>query len=278
VQAPQTSRPREDRSKEEGPARLEALLCDLGAQVRRGDAPRCEPSGVHATGLSELDTLLGGGFPVGRICEISGPASSGRTSLALSLLAEATDSRGELAALVDPADAFDPPSAEAAGVDLDRLLWVRAGALQPALRCVEQLMQTGGLPLVLLDLGPASSPPPASPHPARRRVAAPRARPARASSPPALHHWIRLARLADRTHTTLVVLSRERMTGSQAALALEARALRADFGAPPHLLVEIEAEVTLVRSRGAPNDRAVPLRLDPGGLGPEWHAAVAPAP
>ena len=79
-----------------------------------------------ATGFAELDDLLGGGIPRGQITELVGQASSGCTSVALSLLAEAT-ARQEVAAYIDAADCFDPPSAQRAGVELDRLLWVRCG-------------------------------------------------------------------------------------------------------------------------------------------------------
>ena len=75
------------------------------------------------TGVAEIDALTGG-LPRGALTEICGPASSGRTSLLLSLMAVAT-TRGEVCALVDACDAFDPESAAAAGVDWKRLLWVR---------------------------------------------------------------------------------------------------------------------------------------------------------
>jgi len=72
-------------------ARIEALLRDLGSRLRRGgshEAARQASGGRrHATGLADVDALIGGGFPAGRLCEIAGPLSSGRTSLALALLA-----------------------------------------------------------------------------------------------------------------------------------------------------------------------------------------------
>src|SRR5262249_11323564 len=68
--------------------------------------------------------LLGGGFPRGETSEIHGPASSGRTGLALAVVARETRA-GALAAWVDPADRLDPASAAAAGADLTRLLWLR---------------------------------------------------------------------------------------------------------------------------------------------------------
>ena len=81
--------------------------------------------GFLTTHVSELNAVLEG-FPRGAITEITGPASSGRTTLLETALAAAT-SRGEYCALIDAADSFDPHSAAAAGVDLTRLLWVRCG-------------------------------------------------------------------------------------------------------------------------------------------------------
>lgn len=77
-------------------------------------------------GLAEVDTVLGGGLPLGAITELSGTHSSGRTTLALSALAEVTR-QGQSCAYVDVSDALDPLSASALGVNLQRLLWVRNG-------------------------------------------------------------------------------------------------------------------------------------------------------
>ena len=76
-------------------------------------------------GISSLDALTGG-VPRGALTEMVGPASSGRTSVMMALMAEVTR-RQEVCALVDVTDSFDPASAEAAGVDLRRVLWVRCG-------------------------------------------------------------------------------------------------------------------------------------------------------
>ncbi|HWR16685.1 MAG TPA: hypothetical protein VN577_17800 [Terriglobales bacterium] len=76
-------------------------------------------------GIASLDALTGG-VPRGGLTEIVGAASSGRTSITMSLMAEITR-RQEVCALIDVTDSFDPASAEAAGVDLRRLLWVRCG-------------------------------------------------------------------------------------------------------------------------------------------------------
>jgi recombination protein RecA len=107
--------------------------------------------GDPPTGIPDLDRLLEGGFPHGRLSEIAGPLSSGRTSLALCLLARATRA-GEMVAVVDAADAFDPASAQAAGARLDRVLWARAPGWREALRSAERLLEAHGFALVLLDL------------------------------------------------------------------------------------------------------------------------------
>ncbi len=77
-------------------------------------------------GLAEVDVVLGGGLPLGAITELAGVHSCGRTTLALSTLAGITQF-GDSCAYVDVADALDPVSASALGVDLRRLLWVRIG-------------------------------------------------------------------------------------------------------------------------------------------------------
>ena len=92
--------------------------------LRSRIAAELQPSGVE-----ELDAVLGGGVPRGSVVELCGPASSGRTSLALSLLAQATD-RQEPCAFVDVSDSLDPISVAAAGVELPRLLWIRCGEIQ----------------------------------------------------------------------------------------------------------------------------------------------------
>jgi recombination protein RecA len=78
-----------------------------------------------SSGIPQLDSLTGG-LPRGCLTEICGMASSGRTSVLLLALARATQ-RGEVCALVDASDAFDPASAAAAGMEMSRLLWVRCG-------------------------------------------------------------------------------------------------------------------------------------------------------
>ena len=78
------------------------------------------------TGVEALDNELQGGLPLGAITELAGPECSGRTSLALSFVAGMTQA-GRVCAWIDVSDCLDPESAAAAGVDLERLLWIRCG-------------------------------------------------------------------------------------------------------------------------------------------------------
>jgi recombination protein RecA len=85
---------------------------------------------VATTGIATVDELLHGGLPVGVISELTGAASSGRTSLALQFVAQRT-AEGRACAWVDVSDAFDPESAAANGVRLKQLLWMLCGASHP---------------------------------------------------------------------------------------------------------------------------------------------------
>src|SRR5438552_198154 len=91
-----------------------------GSQLEVRPAPTTVP-----TGIASIDALTGG-LPRGALSEIFGPASSGRTSMILAALADATR-RQEVCALVDAGDSLHPESAAAAGMDLQRLLWIRCG-------------------------------------------------------------------------------------------------------------------------------------------------------
>ncbi len=110
-----------------------------------------------------------GGLPRGQLSDIAGPQSSGRTTLLLQMLAAATR-RGEIAALVDTFDRLDLASVVAAGIDLDRLLWIRGHAIsrsqgpealvdrtiERALKALNLVLQAGGFGVVALDLADAS--------------------------------------------------------------------------------------------------------------------------
>ncbi|MBW2389419.1 MAG: hypothetical protein JRG89_13410, partial [Deltaproteobacteria bacterium] len=168
------------------------------------------PRSRYPTGLCEIDELIGGGFPMGCLSEISGPISSGRTSLVFALLAQATRS-GAHVAWVDRADTFDPPSAEAAGVVLEHVLWVRAQRVLAALRCSERILATEGFALVVLDLTGHDL--------TGQDLTGNGRRNDRESIPQAT--WLRLTRLTAGKQNTLVLLSDQRLAGSRAALALE---------------------------------------------------------
>ena len=131
-------------------AELESALGSrfgLAFRYRQRATPETMP-----TGLPELDVLTGG-LPRGAITEIVGSASSGRSSLLVSILAAAT-AQEEVCALVDTSDTLNPASAAQAGVDLDRLLWIRcAGNAEHALQAADWLLQGGGFGVVALDLG-----------------------------------------------------------------------------------------------------------------------------
>ena len=136
-------------------AALEALLRDHKLDVTlTSSAPWTEvpPDRLAATGHGDLDGALGGGLRRGHVSEIVGAASSGRTTLVMSALAAAT-ARGEVAAIVDVCDTFDASSAEAHGVDLTRVLWVReTGDPVRALKAFSLVLQAGNFGLVIFDL------------------------------------------------------------------------------------------------------------------------------
>jgi hypothetical protein len=107
---------------------------------------------VAPTGMAALDTALGGGLARGHLSEVVGPRSSGRTTIVCRLLAAAAE-RGEAVAVIDACDRFDPATAEAAGVDLSKLLWVRdTGDAPRALKALNLVLQAGGFGLVAFDV------------------------------------------------------------------------------------------------------------------------------
>jgi recombination protein RecA len=105
-------------------AQIEAVLADRIPSALT-PAPRVIRP-VASIGIAEIDTLLEGGLPVGAITELVGPESSGRTSLALSFIAQLTKA-GKVCAWVDVSNALHPESAAASGIEQSRLLWVRCG-------------------------------------------------------------------------------------------------------------------------------------------------------
>jgi hypothetical protein len=139
---------------------------------------RADPSSLAPMDVASIDACLRGGLPRGQLSELSGPCSSGRTTLLLQFMAAATR-RGEIAAYVDTFDRLDVASAAAAGVDLDRLLWIRdqarpqgsglrpqpessrglgpepRGLLDRALKGLNLVLQAGGFGIVAIDLADA---------------------------------------------------------------------------------------------------------------------------
>ncbi len=210
------------------------LAADHSGVVPASQMPPRPPVACLPTGLAQLDALTGG-LPRGTLTEIFGTASSGRTSLLLSLLAQAT-AHGEICALVDAADRFDPRSAHAAGVDLKRLLLVRCGksGVENALQAADFLLQAGGFGLLVMDL--ASVPPQTA-----RRIP--------------LTSWFRFRRAVEHTPTALVVLEEEAFAKSAAGLVLKMRSQVAGCKSqgkplPSHarLLMATEISVEVVRA------------------------------
>jgi hypothetical protein len=107
---------------------------------------------LAATGIPAIDGPLGGGLRRGHLSEIVGARSTGRSSVLCQIFAAAT-SRGEVVALIDTCDRFDPAAAADAGVDLTRLLWIRERADAPrALKATNLVVQAGGFGIVGFDL------------------------------------------------------------------------------------------------------------------------------
>lgn len=261
-------------------AEVEALL--RAKKLDRTLVPVTKGSGIAvavetmATGLTALDQQLGGGLPLGQFSEIVGPRSSGRTSLLMAMLA-ATTTRGELAALVDTFDMFDVESMAAAGVRLDRLLWVRgdtstsafppptAGRRQPgadraverALKAANLILQAGGMSFVALDLADA-------PIHALRRIP--------------MTTWLRLQKVLEGQQAAAIVTGTVPMSRSAGGVTLEltrvgtrlASTKPREEGNPPYLgeggdegqgaRDSIESEVRIRRARVVPGMGA-PVRL-----------------
>jgi hypothetical protein len=177
------------------------------------------------TGIADIDTLLDGGLPIGAISEITGPSSSGRTSIALSFLARRTQ-EGSVCAWIDTSDALDAESAAANGIILKQLLWIRCRTapiekprrthynqkqhwmrLDQSIDSTDLLLQAGGFAAIVLDLADE-----AVEHGCRIPLAT----------------WFRFRHAADRTRCSLVVLGKASYAQSSTAVVLECQPDRMD--------------------------------------------------
>ncbi|MCC5629298.1 MULTISPECIES: recombinase RecA [Nostoc] len=120
-----------------------------GAIMRLGDATRMRVETISSGALT-LDLALGGGLPKGRVIEIYGPESSGKTTVALHALAE-VQRNGGIAAFVDAEHALDPTYAAALGVDIDNLLISQPDTGESALEIVDQLVRSAAVDIVVID-------------------------------------------------------------------------------------------------------------------------------
>src|SRR5438874_5091455 len=128
-----------------------------GAIMKLGDTPKVDIN-VIPTGSIGLDSALGvGGLPRGRIIEIFGPESSGKTTLALHVVAEA-QKKGGIAAYIDAEHALDPVYARKLGVDIDEMLISQPDTGEQALEITDTLVRSGGVDIVVIDSVAALTP------------------------------------------------------------------------------------------------------------------------
>jgi recA bacterial DNA recombination protein len=232
----------------------------------------CPAPEMVSSGIAALDGLIGG-WPRGCLTEICGPASSGRTSVLLAALARSTQN-GEVCALVDAGDALDPASAEAAGVEMGKLLWVRCGKavascrlpvassrgkqmdrrnmdglesaaerrgwelrLEQLLKVTDLLLQSNGFGMIVLDLGDI---------------------PVRNARQIPLASWFRFRRAIERTPIVLLVVEQQPIAGSCSSLLVKVSGKQLSAvssqlsGNPPthaELLDKVEITAELLRSR-----------------------------
>lgn len=129
-----------------------------GTIMKLGDQPEWSDAQVIPSGSVALDHALGiGGYPRGRIVEIYGPESSGKTTLAIHAIAEA-QKRGGIAAMVDAEHAFDRSYAKNLGVDLDTLLISQPDNGEQALEIADNLIRSGAVDIVVIDSVAALTP------------------------------------------------------------------------------------------------------------------------
>jgi hypothetical protein len=183
------------------------------------------------TGMPPMDGIAGG-VPLGALTEICGSslASSGKTSVLISLLAHA--SQEHFCALVDARDGFDPASAQAAGMNCSRLLWIRCGKSKQKLRPLEQafkvadmLLQSSGFGLIVVDLSDI---------------------PERYIRNIPLSTWFRFSRVVEGQSTALVFIERQPHATSCAGLVLKIKTSPAAFSGS--LLTGLQLSVEAMRT------------------------------
>lgn len=181
-------------------AELESLLRGRKLDVTlTPSAWRQMTADVAATGVPQLDAALGGGFRRGHLSEIVGARSTGRTSLLCAIVAAAA-ARGEIAAIIDTHERFDPASAAALGVDLSRVLWVRdRGDAPRALKAMNLVLQASGFGIVVLDLADVRGP-------ALRQFP--------------MTTWMRLSRVIEGSKTVALLVGAERIARSPGGVTI----------------------------------------------------------
>jgi recombination protein RecA len=129
-----------------------------GSVMRLGDSTASRDIDVVSTGSLGLDIALGiGGLPKGRVCEIYGPESSGKTTLTLQVIAE-IQKQGGTAAFVDAEHALDPVYAEKVGVQVEDLLISQPDTGEQALEITDMLVRSGAVDIVVIDSVAALTP------------------------------------------------------------------------------------------------------------------------
>jgi recombination protein RecA len=179
-------------------------------------------------GIPQIDVALGG-VPLRALTEICGSnlISSGKTSALLSLLTQA--SRERFCALVDAGDSFDPASAQAAGVHLSKLLWVRCGKskvklppLEQAFKVADILLQSGGFGLIAVDVSTIAQ------HVLRKVP---------------LSSWFRFSRVVEKQLAALVFIEQEPHATSCAGLVLQMTSGSVGFSGNLLMKLDLQAEV-----------------------------------
>jgi recombination protein RecA len=222
-----------------------ASIAIIRAQMERrlpGGLSICERPApeIFATGILNIDQGMRGvpQSALTQICIAEG-MSSGKTTMLVSLMAQLTH-REHFCALVDASDCFDPVTAEAAGVDLERVLWVRCGEKKQGLKPLEQafkatdiLVQNGGFGLIAVDLSKMEE---------RQIRKVP------------LTTWFRFARVVEKMPTALVFLTTYPAAQSCAGLTLHMAGGEPNWTGPKHLshaqsLIEMKCEVEVGRAR-----------------------------